>query len=147
MQEELFKATVGAGQSAMKAAMAINGGGAVALLAFIGHLATSPSSGNLVAKFATPLWIFSLGVLVSTIAIGANYFGQAFFTLAQRSSIGWHLNFAHGINFVVIILVMMSYCFFGYSIYYCTEVFSNFAEMNSPPTPPQLKNYPLWSYW
>src|SRR2546430_1555238 len=46
---EMFRSVVTTGQAAIQSSLLINGGAAVALLAFIGHSVTSPTSRHLVS--------------------------------------------------------------------------------------------------
>ena len=68
-----------AGQSALRAAILVNGGAAAALLAFIGHVATAPV-GRYQAGAATPaLLCFVGGVLAAAMAAGSTYLVQSAF--------------------------------------------------------------------
>lgn len=79
-----------AGHAAIRASTLINGGGAVALLAFIGHLASSPGKAEAIAYFAMPLSCFVTGALVSVCAQGFTYLGQLFFGDSLRHRISAH---------------------------------------------------------
>ncbi len=70
---EELKAVNAAGQSAIRSSMLVNGGGAVALLAFIGHLTTSPETADAVPTFALALTIFVLGVWLGGVSAGFTY--------------------------------------------------------------------------
>jgi hypothetical protein len=70
---EELKAVNAAGQSAIKSSMLVNGGGAVALLAFIGHLTTSSETARSIPTFAFPLTIFVLGVWLGGLSAGFTY--------------------------------------------------------------------------
>jgi hypothetical protein len=65
------KAAVDSGGQALKAIFLVNGGSCVAILAFIGTLATKyrPISG-----FALPLIVFALGAGFAILSIGSAYF-------------------------------------------------------------------------
>ena len=59
--------------------MTINGGAAVALLAFVGHVVTTGHAQGLVARFAWLLTLFVLGVLGGAVAFGVRYLTQWFY--------------------------------------------------------------------
>lgn len=70
-----FNSANRAGREAMKASILINGGAAVALLAFLGHLATVAK--QTIAGFTPPLLLYVGGLLFGTIGLGCAYFAQA----------------------------------------------------------------------
>lgn len=74
---ELIRATVGTAQSALKASILINGGAAVALLAFVSGV--WPLGALIRAEIAQALLFFTLGVLCSAVASLLAYFTQAGF--------------------------------------------------------------------
>jgi hypothetical protein len=80
-QLELSKSVITTAQAAVKSVLLVNGGSAVALLAFIGHLATSGNRTDVVSKLALPLLIFALGV-------GAAAVTAACVALTQKSYVG-----------------------------------------------------------
>lgn len=115
---EMFRSVINAGQSALKAAMMMNGGAAVALLALLGHAASDASTKSLVAKLAYPLFLFVLGVLCSGVAAGITYVSQSFFS-CQKNTV------AHTTNGVGIFLVAAAYSLFGYASYVAYHVFAH----------------------
>lgn len=72
---ELFKSIVTAGQAALKTTILINGGAAVALLAFIGKLYTTQSK-ELIPLLAVSLVCYVYGVLCGSLATGFTYLTQ-----------------------------------------------------------------------
>lgn len=86
---EMFKSVVEAGQTALISAMAINGGAAVALLAFLGNLLTTqaedvdpfPISGIGIA-----LLVFLLGLGCAGLASGIRYLVQTAYSLRWKKS-------------------------------------------------------------
>jgi Kef-type K+ transport system membrane component KefB len=75
--------------------MLVNGGAAVALLAFLGNLATrSGSSANIIA-FAGSMHIFVIGVFLAAVAYATTYFSQLFYggekKWQQRTGLGFHI--------------------------------------------------------
>ncbi len=74
---EMFKSVIVSGQNAIKSAFLLNGGAAIALLAFIGKLTDSNKA--VIPEFALALTIFVVGVLSVTITSGFAYFSQWFY--------------------------------------------------------------------
>ena len=95
---ELFRAVIEAGQTAIKSAMLMNGGAAVALLAFLGNLLTrSPNFGNavLIARINTAMLIFLTGVGLAGLTSGFRYVSQALYADRTRPKRGdWARNLA-----------------------------------------------------
>ena len=81
---EGFKQVIALGQSTLKSLMLINGGAAVALLAFLGNLVTrSDPSANIVA-FADSMRMFVIGVFLAAVAYATTYFSQLFYAGAKK---------------------------------------------------------------
>ncbi len=68
----LHKETSAMGQAAMKAAMLINGGAVVAMLAFVGNVIKSVGS-TLLSSLAWSMAFFCGGVLLAALAFGCAY--------------------------------------------------------------------------
>lgn len=77
--QELFRSTIAAGQSAMKAALIVSGGSAAALLAFAGS-AWSALKPEGIDFLATALALMSLALLSCTVSVGFNYLTQSSYT-------------------------------------------------------------------
>lgn len=72
-------AAVKAGEEAIKAAMLVNGGSSVAMLAFVGTLASRDAlSSAQLTEIVRPLLWFGAGVATSVIAAAASYFTNLF---------------------------------------------------------------------
>lgn len=77
-QLEMFRSVIAAGQGAMKASFSLNGGAALAMLAFVGHLASvTPLK---IPMFTGSMGLFALGVLGTVVTSGATYAGQWFYS-------------------------------------------------------------------
>lgn len=74
---EMLRAVITTGQSGLKSSLLINGGAAVALLAFIGGLWPKVESQSIIEALATSLAHFVFGVLSAAVATGFTYFSQA----------------------------------------------------------------------
>lgn len=66
-----------AGSEAIKAITLLNGGAAVAILAFIGHLASSGVEQETVQSLSRPLGFFVAGTFLAVFATGIGYFAQS----------------------------------------------------------------------
>lgn len=118
---EMFRSVITAGQNALRTSFLMNGGSSVAMLAFIGHLAThSPSKVHL---FAYSLAIFVTGVLVSVVASGTTYLSQWFYAGNKT----WQEKTGFVLNIVAIILGIGSYVVFAYGISKAYDIFSTFT--------------------
>lgn len=107
---EMLRSVITVGQSALKSALLINGGAAVAILAFLGRLFSSESASLSIGGLSLALLQFVWGVLAAAIAAGATYFSQAgygdgFGSWSPKVGIGGHI--------VAILGVLAAYGFFG----------------------------------
>jgi hypothetical protein len=76
---ELFKSVIATAKVAIKSLLMINGGAAVALLALIGHLATTLSHGIAIQALAVPLAYFVSGVWFAATFAGLVALSQKLF--------------------------------------------------------------------
>ncbi len=118
---EMFRSVITAGQNALRTAFLMNGGAAVAMLAFIGHLATKTP--DKVSLFACCLAIFVSGVLISVVASGSTYLSQWFYLGAEQ----WKQKAGFALNVVSIILAILSYIVFACGIREAYDVLTNFT--------------------
>lgn len=72
LYDQLNQAAIGSANVALRAFLLINGGAAVALLAFLGSLAGQIDGPDIVT-LATPLMDFAIGVAVAALAAGLAY--------------------------------------------------------------------------
>ncbi len=91
---ELFRSVIAAGQSAIKSSFLLNGGAAVALLAFIGHLAQFKASA--VARFGECMLPFAYGVLAIAVTAGLTYLSQWLYASPKPKAVkaGFYTNLA-----------------------------------------------------
>jgi hypothetical protein len=108
---EMHRATISAGANASRSSFLLTGGGAVALLAFIGQIAGSHP--DRVPAFAHCLLPFALGVLATAMTAGSTYAAQWFW--AER----WPKTSYLGnlFNIVAVALGIASYAGFVWGIY------------------------------
>jgi hypothetical protein len=104
---EMFRSVIQTGQSALKGVILINGGAAVAMLAFIGNLATRNSPNPMpLAPFTLPMLYFAFGVLAGALAGGGTYLTQLFYSQARdRTGVTLHV--------VTIVLTIAAYALFA----------------------------------
>ncbi|WP_236170126.1 hypothetical protein [Pseudomonas parasichuanensis] len=114
---EMFKSVIQTGQSALKAIVLLNGGAAVALLAFIGKLA-DVSKPN-ISLFALPLTIFVVGAFLSTISSGLTYLTQLIYSENGR----WRVQSGISLQAISIGLGMGALSLFGYGTYLSYNAF------------------------
>ena len=108
---ELFRSVIAAGQSAIKSSFLLNGGGAIALLAFIGHLAQfKPSK---VPEFGACLLPFCFGVLAIAVTSGLTYISQWLYASSRPAMV--KVGFA--VNIACICLGLASYVLFSWGLF------------------------------
>jgi hypothetical protein len=109
---EMFRSTIQAGQNALRTCLLINGGAAVALLAFLGHVASGEGAGASMPMVAVAraLAFYVAGVLIGGLASGFTYLAQFFF------SDDWNKT-GHAFNTAAILSGLLSLGLFGYGSY------------------------------
>ena len=108
---EAYKAALEAGRLANKSAMIINGGGAVALLAFIGRIFDPITNAHI--PLVLPMILFCAGALFVAISHGFVYLFQ------YCNAVGWDKKGVKAVlNRISIILVIVSYLAFGFGCWF-----------------------------
>lgn len=120
-QLEMFRTVIAAGQSAIKSSFLLNGGSAVALLAFIGHLAQFKPTA--VPKFAECMLPFTLGVLAIAVTSGFTYLSQWLYASPKAGA--RRTGFAF--NMFCIALGVTSYGLFSWGLYATLTAFKAYA--------------------
>jgi hypothetical protein len=118
---ETFRSVIIAGQGAIKSSFLLNGGAAVALLAFIGHLAQFKASK--VAEFGQCLLPFAYGVLTIAVTSGFTYLSQWLY--ASPKPRAFKGGFA--LNVVCIVLGLASYALFSWGLFATYRAFEAYA--------------------
>lgn len=122
---ELARYLALSGQSTLKSLFLIHGGAAVALLAFIGHIAVVEP--DKITKFAPILIIFAGGVFLSAIASGTTYLCQ-FFAFQSHSSEGKRGdNISIFFNVLTVVLCIFSYLVFAFGVCMAYKAFLGWA--------------------
>lgn len=83
---ENFRAVIDAGKEAINAAIIINGGAVIALMAFMGNIATKYGK-EVIPHVATPLLAFGIGAFCGGIAFGTRYICQFFYAGAPNNKL------------------------------------------------------------
>lgn len=99
-------AVITLGQNAIKSAVLINGGAAVALLAFIGNIWSKESGVDVLAPLAGAMRYFTYGVLMAAMGSGATYCCQHLLQFRKRKP---------GFLFQLIAIALVAasyYCFY-----------------------------------
>jgi hypothetical protein len=119
---EMFKSVILTGQSAIKSSILINGGAAVALLAFIGKIWTESQT-----QITTQLLISGLGYFVTGVLMGA--FTSGFTYLSQLSYGHEHWKKGKALHAVAIISGLSAYALFGIGAW---SVYGSFTTHFTP---------------
>lgn len=107
-RKERFEIVVSSAESALKNAFLVNGGGAVALLAFFGQASKQPGFAS--GWLALALLVLVIGTALAAVATGLSFLAQYGYMLGKRRSpLGRN---ARSITALNITLVMLSYCCF-----------------------------------
>lgn len=114
---EMFRSIMPFAHSALKSAILINGGAAVALLAFIGKIWGTTGAIHIANSITLSIAFFSFGVLASALASGTSYLTQ------YGYAVGWgKVKLLHG---ATVIIIVATYVLFGLGAY---EAYSAFSE-------------------
>jgi len=126
----MFESVIISGQAAVKASLFLNGGAAIALLAFIGHLASSSiAQASTDFKLAinglsTSLSMFAWGALCAVLVAGLTYLTQ----LLYSNIIGkkcWQYYTGIVFHFLSIVVGILSYIIFSYGVFQAGKTFSS----------------------
>jgi hypothetical protein len=120
-----FQATVQSGQAALKSAFLINGGAAVALLAFIGNVWTKTQAN--VNGLGFPLLLYVFGVLFPAVASGLTYLSQYQYGKSVKDDDRFARS-ARKINCVGIGFVILSYFLFAIATFFAYRFFVTYPR-------------------
>jgi hypothetical protein len=113
---EMFKSVIQSGQTALRASFLINGGAAIALLAFIGNIWNKTQNITVIKSLAISLCVFSTGVLFVALSTGMTYLTQ------NAYAYNWNKT-GTTINIISILFVILSYITFIFGIKYLYNAF------------------------
>lgn len=132
---EMFRSVLGFAQHALKTIILVNGGAAVAVLAFIGNIWTKLQGINVAEALITSEAWFAGGVLLGAVATGTSYFAQYFYERKtfDRWAIGFHM--------ATVALVVGAYASFGLGIHSIHNALSGQAGTKQDETMVWVSNY------
>ncbi|WP_440886736.1 hypothetical protein [Vibrio sp. WZ-1] len=113
---EMFRSVITSGQAALKASMVINGGAAVALLAFMGKIWGDSIITSVAQSLSSATFLFCVGVVLGALSTGTTYFSQALYN-------GNQIRVGHVLNTITIIMVLASYGIFIVSSFIAARSF------------------------
>lgn len=113
---EMLRSVIQLGQGALRTCLLINGGAAVALLAFAGHIVSSETEVVPLAAVAKAMGAYVFGVLAGGLASAVTYLSQWFFA-HDWDKTGFVLNIA------AIVIGLGSIALFGIGSYLAYAVF------------------------
>ncbi|NNN85795.1 hypothetical protein FKN93_17950 [Vibrio sp. A8-1] len=113
---ELFRSVILSGQSALKASMVINGGAAVALLAFMGKIWGSSIASEVAYSLSRSTFLFCVGIVLGAFAAGTTYFTQCLYNI-EKFRLG---NF---FNIATVLMILSSYGIFIFSAFISASSF------------------------
>lgn len=117
---ELFRSVITSGQGANRAAMTINGGAAIALLAFLGHLVSISTPPGLIGSIVFPLQSFVVGLLTAAGSAGFTYVTQ--FCYVEQTP-RWN-RWGHAATACAFLCWSASICAFGVGAFAMSGIFS-----------------------
>ncbi len=118
---EMFKSVIVAGQGAINSSLLLNGGAAVAVLAFISRVAESKPTK--VPLFGDCLLGFAFGVLAIAMASGFTYLSQWLYA----SPYPWAQKSGFGVNVFAILLGLTSYGLFAWGLFAAYRVLAHYS--------------------
>lgn len=116
-QIESFKAAINIGANACKTFLIMNGGAAIALLAFLGNIWNKSSSTEAASAVAAALFLFCGGVVLAGLCSGLSYFSQCLFAASNLGTQKGYLWFGHAINTLACLAGAGSIAIFAYGSY------------------------------
>ncbi len=108
---EMLRAVITYGQAAIKSAILINGGAAVALLAFIGNIwAKTTTTQFAIDSLTKAIVFFALGVVTGAIGTGTTYITQYLYSENRQKP-------AYAFHIVTVLIVLSTYALFCFGVY------------------------------
>lgn len=114
---EMFKSIIQSGQNAIKTMLLLNGGAAIALLAFIGKLSDNNSSA--IPDFAYSIAAFVIGALAIGVTSCLTYLSQ----IAFDSDVKWHRKVGTTLQATCVALGLTSISAFAFGTYKTYQAF------------------------
>jgi len=121
---EIFRSVIVYGQEAIKSAILINGGAAVALLAFIGNIWTKSTGQPAVNSLTKAIFLFTIGVLSAAIGAGTSHLTQYFYKENKEKK-------AKMLHVLTIVIVVAAYTLFFFGSYNAYKAFAGHLTPNT----------------
>ncbi len=122
---EEFRAAMSFAQTALKISILINGGGAIAILAFLGN---TWSKNNVTADLTESLSFFAYGIIAAAVGSGVAYLTQCNYLMAenkkQQKRAAWG-------RVAAITCIIISYVFFMFGAWGASSAFSDLKKLKS----------------
>jgi hypothetical protein len=115
---EMLRSVIAYGLAALKSSMLINGGAAVAMLAFIGKIWEKSISVEAVNLLTNSIAFFSFGVLLAAIGSAGSYFTQYCYSES-------HHKIGMTFHALTVVMVIGAYVLFGLGSYEAYQAFVN----------------------
>jgi hypothetical protein len=107
---ELFRSVISSGQHALKTSILVNGGAAVALLAFVSNVWTKTQAPQVARALTLSIVYFGIAVLVGAVSTGTTYVTQYFYERSHdKTGLVFHV--------FTVLLVISSYVLFGLGVF------------------------------
>ncbi len=116
-QIESFKAAINIGANACRTFLIMNGGAAIALLAFLGNIWNKSSSIEAASAVAAALFLFCGGVVLAGLCSGLSYISQSLFAASVLGTHKGYLWGGHIINTLACLAGAGSVAIFAYGSY------------------------------
>lgn len=120
-QVESFKAAINIGANACRTFLIMNGGAAIALLAFLGNIWNKSSSTEAASAVAAALFLFCGGVVLAGLCSGLAYIAQCLFSSSVLGTKKVYLWLGHIINTFACFAGAGSIAIFAYGSYSAYE--------------------------
>jgi hypothetical protein len=115
----VLQAVISFASLAIKNLMLLNGGAAVAILAFVGHLVANEQQG-LASEFSGALTLFGVGALLGGVVSGLSYLAQVAFHAATNSH--WIGKLGEPLRISAILCAISGYTVFGVGLWRAASV-------------------------
>ena len=122
---EILRSAMDSAKETIKACVLINGGAALAVLTFIGHVATQNNKyQGLIQQLAPSLIWFEAGLVAAVLGHGGSYYSNLNFARGEwQSGQGWRI--------LVLVFTFVSICFFAGGSYQGYQAFAHAAAITT----------------
>ena len=133
-EQEVFKSVIAYGEVTVKSALLINGGAAVAMLAFAGNLATRVGEPEIASRFAAAMVAFGAGAWLAVLGAGFGYIAQSCYLRELRLEFSLRRS---GHRWRKITAITVGAAMLAFAIGVGCATFAVTLPLESPPDTPQ----------